>query len=123
LLTGLVHFFQAVKTIRAFNKRIKACHFHKSKGLKREPNDTGGPDLDTKIAELQVKAKLQAREMRFPQSSQYLLNVSNKNEAVPFNRTRNKTGKLLEKLPPIVDTIKKEVVGVIYLFLVVKSAG
>ena len=47
-------FFQAVKTIRAFNKRIKACHFHKSKGLKREPNDTNGPDLDTKIAELQV---------------------------------------------------------------------
>jgi hypothetical protein len=48
---------QAVKTIRAFNKRIKACHFHKSKGLKREPNDTNGPDLDTKIAELQVRIR------------------------------------------------------------------
>ena len=55
LLAFLSILFQAVKTIRAFNKRIKACHFHKSKGLKREPNDTGGPDLDTKIAELQVK--------------------------------------------------------------------
>ena len=45
---------QSVKTIKAYHKRIKACHFHKSKGLKHEPNDTGGPDLDTKINELQV---------------------------------------------------------------------
>jgi len=46
---------QSVKTIKAYHKRIKACHFHKSKGLKFEPNDAGGPDLDTKINELQVE--------------------------------------------------------------------
>ena len=32
---------QAVKTINAFEKRIEACEYHKSKGLTREPNDTG----------------------------------------------------------------------------------
>lgn len=60
---------QAVKTINAFEKRIEACQYHRSKGLTREPNDTGGPDLETKILELQVaisnahtdKAKAEAR--------------------------------------------------------------
>ena len=54
---------------QAYHKRIKACHFHKSKGLKFEPNDTGGPDLDTKINELRIairnaeteRAKAEAR--------------------------------------------------------------
>ena len=32
---------QSVKTIKAYRQRIKACHIHKSKGLKHEPNDTG----------------------------------------------------------------------------------
>ena len=45
---------QAVKTINAFEKRIEACEYHRSKGLTREPNDTGGPDLETKIVELQI---------------------------------------------------------------------
>ena len=53
---------QAVKTINAFNKRIQACHYHKSKGLKKEPNDTGGPDLATKIMELQVAIRNAERE-------------------------------------------------------------
>ena len=44
---------QAVKTIRAFRKRIKACHHHKSAGLKHEPNDPSGPNLDDKIEELE----------------------------------------------------------------------
>nr|XP_040568675.1 LOW QUALITY PROTEIN: protein nervous wreck-like [Lepeophtheirus salmonis] len=60
---------QASKTIKAYNKRIKACHHHKTKGLKQEPNDTGGPDLNTKIIELQIairnaemeKAKAESR--------------------------------------------------------------
>jgi hypothetical protein len=45
---------QAVKTIRAYNKRIKACRIHKSKGLKQEPNDPNGPNLDDKILELET---------------------------------------------------------------------
>jgi hypothetical protein len=60
---------QAVKTIRAYRKRIKACHVHKSKGLKQEPNDPSGPNLDDKIEELETairsaeteKAKCEAR--------------------------------------------------------------
>ena len=44
---------QAVKTIRAFRKRIKACQHHKAKGLKHEPNDPSGPNLDDKIEELE----------------------------------------------------------------------
>ncbi len=60
---------QAVKTINAFEKRIEACEYHRSKGLTREPNDTGGPDLETKILELQIaisnahtdKARAEAR--------------------------------------------------------------
>ena len=60
---------QAVKTINAFEKRIEACQYHRSKGLTREPNDTGGPDLETKICELEIaisnaktdKAKAEAR--------------------------------------------------------------
>ncbi|QQP55427.1 Uncharacterized protein FKW44_008600, partial [Caligus rogercresseyi] len=60
---------QAAKTIKAYNKRIQACHYHKTKGLKQEPNDTGGPDLNTKIIELQIairnaemeKARAEAR--------------------------------------------------------------
>ena len=43
---------QAVKTIRAFRKRIKACEHHKAAGLKQEPNDAKGPNLDEKIEEL-----------------------------------------------------------------------
>ena len=43
---------QAVKTIRAFRKRIKACEHHKAAGLKQEPNDAKGPNLDDKIEEL-----------------------------------------------------------------------
>ena len=43
---------QAVKTIRAFRKRIKACEHHKAAGLKQEPNDAKGPSLDDKIEEL-----------------------------------------------------------------------
>ena len=45
---------QSVKTIKAYHKRIKACQVHLANGLKREPNDVGGPDLLTKINELQV---------------------------------------------------------------------
>ena len=60
---------QAVKTINAFEKRIESCQYHRSKGLTREPNDTGGPDLETKIVELQIaisnaktdKSKAEAR--------------------------------------------------------------
>ena len=60
---------QAVKTINAFEKRTESCQYHRSKGLTREPNDTGGPDLETKIVELQIaisnaktdKAKAEAR--------------------------------------------------------------
>ena len=60
---------QAVKTIRAYNKRIKACRHHKSKGLKQEPNDPNGPNLDEKILELETairnaeteRAKCEAR--------------------------------------------------------------
>ena len=60
---------QAVKTIRAYRKRIKACHVHKSKGLKQEPNDPNGPNLDDKIEELEAairsaeteKSKCEAR--------------------------------------------------------------
>ena len=63
---------QAVKTINAFEKRIEACQYHRSKGLTREPNDTGGPDLETKICELDIaisnaktdKAKAEARLAR-----------------------------------------------------------
>jgi len=44
---------QSVKTIRAFRKRIKACLTHKSNGLKQEPNDPNGPNLDDKIVELE----------------------------------------------------------------------
>ena len=63
---------QAVKTINAFEKRIEACQYHRSKGLTREPNDTGGPDLETKICELDIaisnaktdKAKAEARLQR-----------------------------------------------------------
>ena len=63
---------QAVRTIRAFRKRIKACQNHKAAGLKQEPNDKAGPNapsLDDKIEELEIairtaetdKAKCEAR--------------------------------------------------------------
>ena len=60
---------QAAKTAKAYKKRINACHYHQSKGLKKEPNDTNGPDLATKIRELRnairnaerEKAKAEAR--------------------------------------------------------------
>ena len=60
---------QSVKTIRAFRKRIKACMHHKTAGLKHEPNDPTGPNLDDKIEELEnsirnaetEKAKCEAR--------------------------------------------------------------
>ena len=63
---------QAVKTINAFETRIEACQYHRSTGLTREPNDTGGPDLETKICELDIaisnaktdKAKAEARLQR-----------------------------------------------------------
>ena len=37
-----------------YRQRIKACYNHKAKGLKKEPNDTGGPNIDTKINELEL---------------------------------------------------------------------
>ncbi len=48
---------------------LQACHVHKSKGLKQEPNDPSGPNLDDKIEELETairsatteKAKCEAR--------------------------------------------------------------
>jgi hypothetical protein len=50
-------------------KKFKACHVHKSKGLKQEPNDPNGPNLDDKIDELEMairsaeteRAKCEAR--------------------------------------------------------------
>ena len=53
---------QAVKTAKAYKKRINACHYHQSKGLKKEPNDTNGPDLATKIKELQIAIRNAERE-------------------------------------------------------------
>ena len=41
---------------------FQACHYHAEKGLKKEPNDTGGPDLNTKILELQVAIRNSERE-------------------------------------------------------------
>ena len=65
---------QAVKTIRAFRKRIKACEHHKAAGLQREPNDANGPNLDDKIDELRAairaaetdlaKAKVRLKKLR-----------------------------------------------------------
>ena len=61
---------QAVRTIRAFKKRIKACQTHKSRGLKQEPNaPPSAPNLDDTIEELETairvaetdKAKCEAR--------------------------------------------------------------
>ena len=37
-----------------YRQRIKACYNHKANGLKKEPNDTGGPNIDTKINELEL---------------------------------------------------------------------
>ena len=45
---------QSVRTIKAYRQRIKACYVHKANGLKKEPNDTGGPNIDTKINELEL---------------------------------------------------------------------
>ena len=45
---------QSVRTIKAYRQRIKACYSHKANGLKKEPNDTGGPNIDTKINELEL---------------------------------------------------------------------
>ena len=53
---------QAAKTAKAYKKRINACHYHQSKGLKKEPNDTNGPDLVTKIKELQIAIRNAERE-------------------------------------------------------------
>ena len=53
---------QSVKTAKAYRKRIDACHYHQSKGLKKEPNDTNGPDLTTKIKELQIAIRNAERE-------------------------------------------------------------
>ena len=65
---------QAVKTIRAFRKRIKACEHHKAAGLLKEPNDANGPNLDDKIDELHAairaaetdlaKAKVRLKKLR-----------------------------------------------------------
>ena len=65
---------QAVKTIRAFRKRIKACEHHKAAGLLKEPNDANGPGLDDKIDELHAairaaetdlaKAKVRLKKLR-----------------------------------------------------------
>ena len=65
---------QAVKTIRAFRKRIKACEHHKAAGLTKEPNDNNGPNLDDKIDELfaairaaetdLAKAKVRLKKLR-----------------------------------------------------------
>ena len=54
---------QAVKTIRAFRKRIKACEHHKAAGLQREPNDANGPNLDEKIEELIVAIRAAATDL------------------------------------------------------------
>ena len=43
-----------MRTIKAYRQRIKACYNHKANGLKKEPNDTGGPNIDTKINELEL---------------------------------------------------------------------
>ena len=43
-----------MRTIKAYRQRIKACYSHKANGLKKEPNDTGGPNIDTKINELEL---------------------------------------------------------------------
>ena len=53
---------QSFKTAKAYRKRIEACHYHQSKGLKKEPNDTNGPDLTTKIKELQIAIRNAERE-------------------------------------------------------------
>ena len=53
---------QSVKTAKAYRKRIDACYYHLSKGLKKEPNDTNGPDLTTKIKELQIAIRNAERE-------------------------------------------------------------
>ena len=53
---------QSVKTAKAYKKRIEACYYHISKGLKKEPNDTNGPDLTTKIKELQIAIRNAERE-------------------------------------------------------------
>lgn len=65
---------QAIKTIRAFRKRIKACEHHKAAGLLKEPNDNNGPPLDEKIEELHAairaaetdlaKAKVRLKKLR-----------------------------------------------------------
>lgn len=79
---------QSVKTIRAFRKRIKACLTHKSNGLKQEPNDPNGPNLDDKIIELENairtaetdKAKCEARLNKLREGGvsvdEYLDNIS-----------------------------------------------
>ena len=54
---------QAVKTIRAFRKRVKACEHHKEKGLKQEPNDQNGPNLDDKIEELRCAIRAAETDM------------------------------------------------------------
>jgi hypothetical protein len=46
---------QAVRTIRAFKKRIKACQTHKAAGLRQEPNaPASAPNLDDTIEELEM---------------------------------------------------------------------
>ena len=65
---------QAVKTIRAYRKRIKACKHHLAAGLIKEPNDNNGPNLEDKIDELfasiraaetdLAKAKVRLKKLR-----------------------------------------------------------
>jgi len=54
-----------VKTICAFKKQIQACQLHLSNGYRKEPNDNGGPDLETKIHDLTViiQSKIQLKRV------------------------------------------------------------
>ena len=49
---------QAIRTIRAFKKRIKACETHKKAGLKQEPGDKTESTLDDKIDELEIAIRV-----------------------------------------------------------------
>ena len=52
----------------------QACHYHATKGLKKEPNDTGGPDLHTKVLELQIAIrKSELEKVHLPQDMFSLL--------------------------------------------------
>ena len=88
-----------MKTIKAFNKRINACHYHHSKGLKKEPNDTGGPDLAAKIIELQIairnaereKAKAEARLGKLREGG---INVDEYIDAIVYTSETNDGGQV-----------------------------